>query len=81
MKTCCLTLFCWHGSVIWDYKTLIKGFVFLSLNPDKLCDQVSDAILDAHLKQDPTAKVACGNVDKVFYAWRLKLNVTMFNSF
>ena len=27
---------------------------------DKLCDQVSDAILDAHLKQDPNAKVACG---------------------
>jgi len=30
-------------------------------HPDKLCDQVSDAVLDAHLKQDPTAKVACGN--------------------
>ena len=27
---------------------------------DKLCDQVSDAILDAHLKIDPNAKVACG---------------------
>ncbi len=27
---------------------------------DKLCDQVSDAILDAHLEQDPNAKVACG---------------------
>ena len=29
---------------------------------DKLCDQVSDAILDAHLKQDPNAKVACGEL-------------------
>jgi len=29
-------------------------------HPDKLCDQVSDAVLDAHLKQDPNAKVACG---------------------
>uniref|UniRef100_A0A915JZW8 S-adenosylmethionine synthase n=1 Tax=Romanomermis culicivorax TaxID=13658 RepID=A0A915JZW8_ROMCU len=29
-------------------------------HPDKLCDQVSDAILDAHLEQDPDAKVACG---------------------
>ena len=28
-----------------------------SLSPDKMCDQVSDAILDAHLKQDPDAKV------------------------
>jgi S-adenosylmethionine synthetase len=28
-------------------------------HPDKLCDQVSDAILDACLAQDPYAKVAC----------------------
>lgn len=28
-----------------------------------MCDQISDAILDAHLKQDPNAKVACGNND------------------
>jgi S-adenosylmethionine synthetase len=27
-------------------------------HPDKLCDQVSDGILDACLKQDPDAKVA-----------------------
>lgn len=28
-------------------------------HPDKICDQISDAVLDAHLKQDPNAKVAC----------------------
>ena len=28
-------------------------------HPDKLCDQVSDAILDAHLAQDPLSRVAC----------------------
>lgn len=28
-------------------------------HPDKICDQVSDAVLDAHLEQDPDAKVAC----------------------
>ncbi|XP_039273011.2 S-adenosylmethionine synthase-like isoform X1 [Styela clava] len=28
-------------------------------HPDKICDQISDAVLDAHLKQDPDAKVAC----------------------
>ncbi len=28
-------------------------------HPDKLCDQVSDAILDAILEQDPKAHVAC----------------------
>ncbi len=28
-------------------------------HPDKLCDQVSDAVLDAILKEDPDARVAC----------------------
>ncbi|KAL1117838.1 hypothetical protein AAG570_004153 [Ranatra chinensis] len=33
-------------------------------HPDKMCDQISDAILDAHLRQDPDAKVACETVTK-----------------
>jgi S-adenosylmethionine synthetase len=28
-------------------------------HPDKLCDQISDGVLDAILSQDPTARVAC----------------------
>ena len=28
-------------------------------HPDKVCDQVSDAILDAMLAQDPMSRVAC----------------------
>jgi S-adenosylmethionine synthetase len=28
-------------------------------HPDKVADQISDAILDAHLAQDPNARVAC----------------------
>ena len=28
-------------------------------HPDKLCDQISDAVLDALLEQDPYARVAC----------------------
>lgn len=28
-------------------------------HPDKLCDQISDTILDAYLAQDPFARVAC----------------------
>ncbi|MGV3489050.1 MAG: methionine adenosyltransferase [Tuberibacillus sp.] len=28
-------------------------------HPDKICDQISDAILDAVLKNDPNARVAC----------------------
>lgn len=33
-------------------------------HPDKMCDQISDAVLDAHLKQDPNAKVACETLAK-----------------
>jgi S-adenosylmethionine synthetase len=33
-------------------------------HPDKLCDQVSDAILDACLEQDPLSKVACETATK-----------------
>lgn len=33
-------------------------------HPDKMCDQISDAILDAHLRQDSNAKVACETVTK-----------------
>jgi S-adenosylmethionine synthetase len=33
-------------------------------HPDKMCDQISDAVLDAHLKIDPNAKVACETVTK-----------------
>ncbi|MBX6770381.1 MAG: methionine adenosyltransferase [Chloroflexi bacterium] len=28
-------------------------------HPDKLCDQISDAVLDAIIEQDPAARVAC----------------------
>ncbi len=28
-------------------------------HPDKMCDQISDAVLDALLEQDPNARVAC----------------------
>ena len=31
-------------------------------HPDKMCDQISDAILDAILQQDPNARVACETV-------------------
>ncbi|CAM0142791.1 methionine adenosyltransferase sam2 [Umbelopsis sp. WA50703] len=33
-------------------------------HPDKICDQVSDAILDACLAQDPLSKVACETASK-----------------
>ncbi|KAF2582905.1 hypothetical protein F2Q68_00002477 [Brassica cretica] len=33
-------------------------------HPDKLCDQISDAVLDACLEQDPDSKVACETCTK-----------------
>ncbi|WFD03722.1 methionine adenosyltransferase [Malassezia obtusa] len=33
-------------------------------HPDKICDQISDAILDAALEQDPFSKVACETAAK-----------------
>lgn len=33
-------------------------------HPDKICDQVSDAVLDACLAQDPNSKVACETCNK-----------------
>lgn len=46
------------GSFLFTSESVGEG------HPDKICDQVSDAILDAHLKQDPNAKVACETVSK-----------------
>jgi len=42
----------------------MRNFVFTSESvgeghPDKVADQISDSVLDAILKQDPTARVAC----------------------
>jgi S-adenosylmethionine synthetase len=42
----------------------VKDFLFTSESvseghPDKMCDQISDAILDAHLGGDPDSRVAC----------------------
>jgi S-adenosylmethionine synthetase len=46
-----------------------KDFLFTSESvseghPDKLCDQISDAVLDAHLARDPDSRVACESLAK-----------------
>ena len=46
-----------------------KSFIFSSESvteghPDKVCDTVSDAILDACLEQDPKSRVACETLVK-----------------
>ena len=47
----------------------MKDYIFTSESvseghPDKVCDQVSDAVLDAYLKEDPDSRVACETLVK-----------------
>ncbi|CAH7672136.1 S-adenosylmethionine synthetase [Phakopsora pachyrhizi] len=58
------------NSILSSKPVLPEGhFLFTSESvgeghPDKICDQVSDAILDACLKDDPWSKVACETASK-----------------
>jgi S-adenosylmethionine synthetase len=40
-------------------------------HPDKMCDQISDAVLDACLEQDPMSRVACETAIKTGYVMLL----------
>ncbi|MCB1428665.1 MAG: methionine adenosyltransferase, partial [Nitratireductor sp.] len=40
-------------SVLFTSESVTEG------HPDKMCDQISDAVLDALLEQDPMSRVAC----------------------
>jgi S-adenosylmethionine synthetase len=47
----------------------LKDYLFTSESvseghPDKMCDQISDAVLDALLEQDPNSRVACESLAK-----------------
>ena len=41
------------------YRRLFTSESVTEGHPDKICDQISDAILDAIIKEDPMARVAC----------------------
>jgi S-adenosylmethionine synthetase len=48
---------------------MLKDYLFTSESvneghPDKVCDQISDAVLDALLEQDPDSRVACASLIK-----------------
>ena len=45
-------------SVMFTSESVTEG------HPDKLCDQISDAVLDACLEQDPNSRVACETATK-----------------
>ena len=51
-------------------------------HPDKMCDQISDAILDALLTQDPNARVACETAVKTGFVLLLgEITTTAFVDF
>lgn len=52
------TTFMSEPSLMFTSESVTEG------HPDKLCDQVSDAVLDACLEQDPMSRVACETATK-----------------
>ncbi|HET9908124.1 MAG TPA: methionine adenosyltransferase [Anaerolineales bacterium] len=51
-------------------------------HPDKLCDQISDAVLDACLEQDPRSRVACETATKTGFVMLLgEITTTAFVNF
>jgi S-adenosylmethionine synthetase len=47
------------GSVSTAERTFFTSESVTEGHPDKVCDQISDAVLDAILREDPLARVAC----------------------
>jgi S-adenosylmethionine synthetase len=52
------TTFMNSPSLLFTSESVTEG------HPDKMCDQISDAVLDACLKQDPLSRVACETATK-----------------
>lgn len=58
-------------------KTFITSESVSSGHPDKMCDQISDAILDACLKEDPDSRVACEclvTTGTIIVSWEITTN-------
>ncbi len=55
----CLQLQAMKGMEIYMQKRLFTSESVTEGHPDKICDQISDAVLDALLEQDPMSRVAC----------------------
>jgi S-adenosylmethionine synthetase len=51
-------------------------------HPDKMCDQISDAVLDACLEQDPRSRVACETATKTGFVMIMgEITTTAFVNF
>jgi len=59
------TTFMTSPSLMFTSESVTEG------HPDKICDQISDAVLDACLEQDPYSRVACETATKTGYVMLL----------
>ncbi len=59
------TTFMTAPSLLFTSESVTEG------HPDKMCDQISDAVLDAIMEQDPMARVACETAVKTGYVMLL----------
>ncbi len=59
------TTFMSSPSLLFTSESVTEG------HPDKMCDQISDAILDACLAQDPMSRVACETATKTGFVMLL----------
>ena len=63
-------------SILFTSESVTEG------HPDKMCDQISDAVLDALLAQDPKARVACETAIKTGFVLLLgEITTTGFVDF
>ncbi len=70
------TTFMTAPSLLFTSESVTEG------HPDKMCDQISDAVLDAILEQDPAARVACETAIKTGYVMLLgEITTTAFVDF
>ena len=70
------TTFMTAPSLLFTSESVTEG------HPDKMCDQISDAVLDALLAQDPHARVACETAIKTGFVLLLgEITTTAFVDF
>ncbi len=70
------TTFMTAPSLLFTSESVTEG------HPDKMCDQISDAVLDALLEQDPQARVACETAVKTGFVLILgEITTTAFVNF
>jgi S-adenosylmethionine synthetase len=70
------TTFMTAPSLLFTSESVTEG------HPDKMCDQISDAVLDAILEQDPLARVACETAVKTGFVVILgEITTTAFVDF